>query len=161
MDDKAVIELLSDIENERIDKTKWIPKEDVIPTIRIGRDILKQTGEAGGVQYRGFSNLLDFYYLRRHVTSAQQRAGHRFYRLWHYTVLRDRYVKCSYGDIPGSLSPEDMAIIPYEFLEAKMAINDPYARIAVIDVCCLSLSPGRRKMGLVQKGLDDLVKHFS
>lgn len=159
--ERAIKELLSDIENDRIDKSKWIKSDDVIPVIRLSRDVVKYTGDNGGVQYKGFSNLLDFYFHREHISGKQHRAGNKFYRMWHFTILRDRYVKCSYGEHRGDLDFDDLAIIPHEFIQAKMAIDDPMARLAVVDVCCHSISPGRRKMGLVTNGLDDLIKHFS
>lgn len=159
--DSRLREFLADIENEAIDKTKWIYEGEIIPSIRINRDVVKEEGTNGGVQYRGFSNLLDFYIQRKHINQKQHNAGYKFYRLWHFTILRDKYAKCNYGDIRGSIDYDDLAIKPQEYLEAKMAINNPFARIAVFDVCCHSISPGRRKMGLVLQGLDDLIKHFS
>ena len=63
--DPALLELLSDIENERIDKTKWIHDSEVVPHIRLQNGIIKYTTNKGGLQYKGFSNLLDFYFNRK------------------------------------------------------------------------------------------------
>lgn len=138
---------------------EWTIKDPLIKKER--KDVIVIIGERGGAEHRSTANLLDWYYHAQHITFQQHRAGFKFYRLWHFTILRDRYIKCRYdSEIRGEVDFEDLAIIPRQFMEAKFAINNPKARIAVIDVCCTNITPGARKMLLVRQGLDDLIKYF-
>lgn len=142
--------------DEHID---WTAKDPLIKPER--KDIIVIAGERGGIEYRGFSNLLDFYYHRNHIESNQYRAGLKLYKLWYYSCLKERYVVSSYGDSPrGEVDYHEIAIRPLEFINAKMAISNPFSRIAVLCVVCEGKSPGRRKMGLVHNGLNDLIEHF-
>jgi hypothetical protein len=141
------------------EQIEWTPKDPLIKPER--KDIIVIIGDRGGAEYRSQANLLDWYFHANHITFQQHRAGFKFYRLWHFTILRDRYVKCNYGnEIKGDTDYEDMAIIPHQFMEAKFSINNPNARIAAIDVCCHNVTPGARKMRLVREALDNLIAHF-
>ena len=130
------------------DQIKWTDTDQLIKPER-HNDTITIISDRGGAEHRSLNDLLSFYLHTNRIDYHQHHAGNKFYRLWFYTCLRDRYVTSRYNDEPKSnVDAHDLAIIPYEFIEAKFAINDPFARMAVIDVCCHNLSPGKRKMNV-------------
>ncbi len=125
-------------------------------------DILILLGDKGGIDCRSLNDVLGFYYHSGNIDLRQYHAGRRFHKLWYYTCLRDRYTKCNMGGETRGICVDaaDMAIIPHRFIEAKMAVNDPFARLAVFDVCCSNIPHGPRRRKLMRSGLTDLVAHF-
>lgn len=150
-------------EYEAIDAGQWLPPdEDLLTDARKARgDTTTVETDRGGTETRAFDRPLMFYFLRGHITRRQYRAGHRYYALWHYSVLRVRYVRMKYGEPAGEVDLESIALAPKEYLEAQAAITDPRGRAVVYAVCCEGGTAGKRGgMKLLTDGLDQLAAFF-
>ena len=150
-------------DEEHIDYAAVLPPRApvITPERRKARNVVAIEGERGGRQYRSLTSPLDFYLARMHITPCQYQAGDRLRRIFNASILRERYVRMSYGDVGGHHDPVDHALAPRDFLRAVAAIRDERERQVVRMVCCEEKCAGKgAPMTRLKGGLDDLVRHF-
>ena len=149
-------------EQEAIDRTQFLPAEEPVLTEsrRNRRDVVKMEGKRGGIEHRSLDRPLDFYLNRCHITPRQYSAGVRYFRLWNYSVLRERYTRMRFGEESAIADLEGILIAPRQYLEAQAVLNAEQKRV-VFNVCCRDEKAGKRGgMLILRDGLDMLAKHF-
>ena len=138
------------------------------------KDVLKQEGERGGVQFQSFAFPLDFYLRKEYISRKQWKAGNKINYLWENRSA-SRYIQAQYqerkeGARELTFTPPGAFAI--EFRDALSAIKKPSGRRIVRHVCCqgkfLSKDPRSKNpkaaqrigMPLLLEALDQLVDHF-
>lgn len=124
-------------------------------------DIAVEESPRGGRLVRSFSNPLDFYLNRSHITPEQHAAGSRLHQLWYYSQNPGGwYVLMRYGEVSATVEADCNHLLGVEYRRAMDSVRGNVNKQVVYNVCCVGEAARRGRMMRLRSGLDDLAKHF-
>jgi hypothetical protein len=152
-----------DSEDGHIDARQWLLPDEIAALMQKAYErgrVFKDEGTHGGIQYRTFSDPLDYYWRKRLISALERRAGNKLASIHRRLPFHGRYVCMRYGEEKGAPDPHGAAQRGLEFGEAFRAIKGTRERKLAYYVCCEGTLIGRGNVVRLQNALTDLATYF-